>query len=91
MLEIAEDAVGRLSLEELEEFLRWLSRHTGGKLDSLGLHKRLSAQELAERYEERIQRGETQPFAGVDLSAWPAATREKAEAIIAEWQSRHGK
>ena len=82
------EAVERLSPSEFEEFLCWFSRHAGAKLGLvLG---RPSAQELADRHDERVQEGSAIPFAGVDLSAWPAAARIRAEAMIADWRAKHG-
>ena len=89
-LELAEEAVERLSPEELEEFLRWFSGHAGAKLESLRDPDRPMAQELAEAYEAKVRSGEAKPFGGIDLTAWPAAAREKAEALIADWEAKHG-
>jgi hypothetical protein len=88
-LEAVEEAVERLSPGELEEFLRWLSRHAGVKLGLVP--GRPSAQELADRFDARVQDGSAMPFAGVDLSPWPTAARDKAQAMIADWRAKHGK
>jgi hypothetical protein len=90
-LQTAEAAVERLEPEELETFLRWLSEHVSKTFGAIGDTKRLSAYELASQQEHRIREGDVEPFAGAEMSNWPPAAREKAQAIIAAWRAEHGR
>ena len=81
-LQEAEEAVGKLTPEELVQFRAWL-----WQLDS---PTKLTAQQRVEIQQARIDAGEVEPFAGVDMSRWPTGAQAKARQIINAWREEHG-
>ena len=81
-LEVAEKAIENLKPEEFEQLLDWLA--------DFQKNSSPTPKERIEDFQVRVDSGEMELFAGIDMSRWPERARAKALQINTKWREQHG-